>query len=444
MKVQSVFAVLALLSRPVLSQQGFLNSLPDCAARCFSVETAQSCSMDDFACLCSDTSFMTAFAACNAASCSVVSTLQATNETYAVCGIPIRDQTKTLMGPVASIGALALLMVAMRLIDRAVSAKVYLGWDDLLIGLSGLASVGLNVPVIVAASLGFGKDMWGIPPDNITKSFKWLYVAYFMYMVAEALCQMSILAFYLRIMIEPRLRTVVWILMGVVIAFGIANFLAMIFQCTPISFFWDGWRGQMAGFCGVDVRLFGFARGGIEIFLDLAILTLPLPMLAKLNMSPKKKIQVMSMFCVGFIITVVSCLRLWAFIKFAQTTNPTYDNVSGLYWCATESNLFTVVACMPALHGILRKAVRKVRGLSSYGSYSQYCSEESGKELHLRPNNDERKNSMPLGCIQKNTDVVIYRSERSSSDVGLVGNRHLSEDRTGPVPTTAQLQTVLT
>lgn len=68
---------------------------------------------------------------------------------------------------------------------------------------------------------------------------------------------------------------------------------------------------------------FGFARGGIEILLDLAILTLPLPMLAKLNMSPKKKLQIMSMFCVGFIITVVSCLRLWSFVQFGHSTNPT-------------------------------------------------------------------------------------------------------------------------
>lgn len=83
---------------------------------------------------------MTAFPTCNAGSCSVVSMLQATNETYAACGIPIRDQTRTLIGPVASIGALALLMVVMRLVDRATSAQAQLGWDDLLIGLSGVST----------------------------------------------------------------------------------------------------------------------------------------------------------------------------------------------------------------------------------------------------------------------------------------------------------------
>lgn len=292
---------------------------------------------------------MNTAAACNAANCSVVEVLQATNETYAACGVPVRDQSATLMGVTASIGSLALLMVILRLLDRGISAHAQLGWDDLLIGLSGVRlllpsshtstgvplgppsetdsfkffSLGMNIPVIVAARLGFGRDMWGIKPDNITESLKWLYVAYFMYMLAECLCQLSILAFYLRIMVEKRVRMFVWAFIGIVTGFGISNVFSMIFQCTPISFFWDGWRGEMAGFCGVDVRLFGFVRGAIEIFLDLVILTLPLPMLAKLNMSHKKKLQIMSMFCVGFIITVVSCLRLWSFVQFAQTQNPT-------------------------------------------------------------------------------------------------------------------------
>lgn len=87
---------------------------------------------------------MTTFAACNAGNCSVIPMLQATNETYAACGIPIRDKTRTLIGPVASIGALAVLMVAMRLLDRAISAQAQLGWDDLLIGLSGVSTVTLS------------------------------------------------------------------------------------------------------------------------------------------------------------------------------------------------------------------------------------------------------------------------------------------------------------
>ncbi|KAF2492600.1 hypothetical protein BU16DRAFT_466045 [Lophium mytilinum] len=280
----------------------------------------------------------------------------------------------------------------------------------------------MNVPVIVAARLGFGRDMWGIAPDHITSSLKWLYVAYFMYMLAECLCQLSILAFCLRIMIDPKSRLAAWILVGLVTGFGIGNTFSMIFQCNPIPFFWNGWRGEMAGSCPVNVRLFGFVRGGIEIFLDLAILSLPLPMLAKLHMSRKKRLQIMSMFCVGFVITVVSCLRLWSFVQFAQTSNPTYDNTSGLYWCTIESNLFTIVACMPAMRAFLHKAFRRFRDASGYASKGQYASDGPGKGSYLRQNSErnQKSGSLPFGVISKSTDVKVYRTERSDSDVELV------------------------
>lgn len=137
---------------------------------------------------------------------------------------------------------------------------------------------------------------------------QWLYVTYFMYQVAEALCQLSILAFYLRIMTDAIIRRTTYVLMVLVTLFGLGNTFSMAFQCKPIRFFWDGWKGDIAGSCGLDVRLFGFIRGAIEIVLDLAILILPLPVLANLQMSTKKKLQIMSMFCVGFVYVALMCL----------------------------------------------------------------------------------------------------------------------------------------
>ncbi|KAJ4172434.1 hypothetical protein NW754_002633 [Fusarium falciforme] len=96
----------------------------------------------------------------------------------------------------------------------------------------------------------------------------------------------------------------------------------MIFQCTPIPFFWSGWAGEMAGKC-IDINLFSWIRAAIEIAIDVAILSLPLPSVVKLQMSWKKKAQVLLMFALGFVITVVSILRLQSLIQFAKTSNPT-------------------------------------------------------------------------------------------------------------------------
>ncbi|KAF2635513.1 hypothetical protein P280DRAFT_461661 [Massarina eburnea CBS 473.64] len=273
--------------------------------------------------------------------------------------------------------------------------------------------------------------MWTIPANNLTASFKankqWLYVTYFMYQIAEALCQLSICAFYIRLLTSPTSRQLTWALMVLVTCFGIGNTFAMAFQCWPIPFFWDGWRGEMAGACTVDVRLFGFIRGAIEIVLDLTILSLPLPTLYRLQMSTRKKLQVMSMFCVGFVITVVSCLRLHALVAFDQSTNLTYDNTPGVYWCVTEANLFIVVACMPAMRPFLQRSVpsffSSFRDGNGYASKQQYGSSGPGKGAVRLGNSSENGcgQAPPFG-ISKTLDVRVYRTDetRSGSDVELV------------------------
>lgn len=94
------------------------------------------------------------------------------------------------------------------------------------------------------------------------------------------------------------------------------------------------------------------------------------------------------------------------------------DNTSGLYWCATESNLFTVVACMPAMHAIFHKFLRRFRDVSSYASKGHYG--DNSKGSYIRQHSGKRQNSLPFGAIKKSTDVNVYRTERSSSDVELV------------------------
>ncbi|KAJ4289085.1 hypothetical protein N0V90_011427 [Kalmusia sp. IMI 367209] len=323
----------------------------------------------------------------------MVEVLSATNTTYAACGIPIRDQSGTLIGVTASFFAVSIIMVTARLLDRGLSSTARLGWDDLLIGLSALAGI----------------------------CFNWLFFAYPFYMVTEAFCQLSILAFYLRIMTDRMTRKVVWSFIVLVASFGIGNLFSMIFQCWPISFFWEGWKGEMIPASQIDMNLFSFVRGGLEIVVDLIILALPLPMLLKLQMKLQKKLQILSMFCVGFVITGVSIARLHALIEFSKTTNPTYDNTPTIYWCSLEANLFIVVACMPAVHAIFQKVWKRAFGRNASNGYGS-----SNKNSYFSNHGQKSGASLPFGKITKSTDVQIYhsdrvdRSDRSDSDVELV------------------------
>ncbi|KAH8797761.1 hypothetical protein F5884DRAFT_743225 [Xylogone sp. PMI_703] len=268
----------------------------------------------------------------------------------------------------------------------------------------------------LAVRHGFGTDIWGLTPVQITDSLRALYGAYPFYMITEAFCQVSILAFYLRIMMDQKVLVFVKCFMVFVATFGLANMFCMIFSVWPIKYFWDGWKGNMVADSVIDMNLFSFIRGGIEIGVDLVILCLPLPMLAKLHMSLQKKIRIMSMFCVGFVITGVSCARLRSLVQFANTSNPTYDNTPTIYWCLIEADLFIIVACMPFIHAVLSRMWSPSEANRTGYDRSDESSYFNGSK---RPANSS--NIQSFGGISKSTEVKIYRTKRAdASDVELV------------------------
>ncbi len=118
------------------------------------------CSPSDINCLCADATFMQAAGACNAANCTVVEVLRSANETYAACGIPVHDQSATLIGMITFFGSVALIMVAVRVTDRAISSQAELGWDDLLIGLSGVCKRRLHMGFRMLTSFLFRSRPW--------------------------------------------------------------------------------------------------------------------------------------------------------------------------------------------------------------------------------------------------------------------------------------------
>jgi hypothetical protein len=114
-------------------------------AKCFETKlSVSSCSPSNdsikgMECLCVDVNFQMAFATCFSANCTVVEALQSNNASRAACGVPVRDHSQVMIGMTASFGSLALVMVILRLINRGFSRNRTMGWDDLLIGLSGVS-----------------------------------------------------------------------------------------------------------------------------------------------------------------------------------------------------------------------------------------------------------------------------------------------------------------
>ncbi|KIX01296.1 uncharacterized protein Z518_09021 [Rhinocladiella mackenziei CBS 650.93] len=442
MKPQHVLFLFTFLVGASVGQNSLLDQLPRCAVQCFNQAiSTSSCSPSDIACLCGDTQFMHAAAACEAVDCTVKETLTSTNATLAACGVPPNDASTTVMAIPAAFGSLAILMVVLRIADRLWDNKITLSWEDYFVVIATVWDENKTLllwssNVNLVAALGMGKDFWAVKFDHINKVFQLLYVAEIFYMAAEVFVQLSLLAFYLRVFGTREFQGAVFVLMGVAICFGIANTFTMVSQCTPVPFFWQGWAGETKGKC-ININLFSWIRAGVEIAIDVAILSLPIPMLLKLQMRWKKKIQVVMMFSVGFVITLVSVLRLRSLIQFSKTTNPTHDNAPAVYWSVLECDMFIICACMPSTRKFLTRIWPTCFGSTvnqgyydrakqvnreGLGPNAQYRRQPSGEQHHQQYNASSKGT-----VILKSIDVDVYRTERSESDV------ELGEPRSGQV-----------
>ncbi|KAI1740011.1 hypothetical protein F4680DRAFT_420932 [Xylaria scruposa] len=410
-----------------LAQNSILPLLPDCATRCFEQEASvSSCSVLNTTCLCADPAFITAVQTCETANCTVEEILTSTNVTLSACGVPTGDVSSTITGIAASFGSLAMLLFFVRIADRFWVSNVSLGLDDYWLTLGVILGSVLNFICYPMVKYGMGKDIWTLSFSDIDTTLKLLYVAEVVYFPAEMFTQLSILAFYRRVFAKSSSITQKGsiIMMVIVVLFGIANTLTIIFQCTPVPFFWSGWSGETRGSC-ININLFSWIRAAIEIAVDIAILSLPLRDIAQLQLSWTKKTQVLLVFVLGFIITVVSVVRLQSLIQFSKTTNITHDNAPAVYWSVLECDVFIIAACLPSLRSILSKLTPRWYGTtqtsgSNFSESRKYYRQGDVGSSH----NPSSHKSQPIpgpGLILKRVDLHIsHESGVTADDVELL------------------------
>jgi hypothetical protein len=84
------------------------------------------------------------------------------------------------------------------------------------------------------------------------------------------------------------------------VIYGTTFVLLSVFQCIPVQAAWTRWDGTVKARCN-DVNALGWTSAAVNITLDVIILILPLPELARLAMSWKRKIHILLMFCLGLL-----------------------------------------------------------------------------------------------------------------------------------------------
>ncbi|KAH7112486.1 hypothetical protein B0J11DRAFT_185921 [Dendryphion nanum] len=355
-------AILALLISTVIAQE-----MPACAGQCLqaSLKAQDLCSPTNITCICTNVALMGSIQTCVLSTCTVKEALSAQNVTQTMCGQPVRDITHITPIVTGVSGAAAIIAVVVR------SALAYASFslDDMFAVAALISALPMGILEFFMAADGFGKDIWNIPHNNIYQIIKFTWLTEVFYFMAVAFTKISFLFFCLRIFPRKELRTIIFALVGICFAYGIAFVVACLFNCSPVSYIWTNWDGEHSGTC-FNFHVFAWAHAVINIVLDIVIIGIPIPELLKLSLSVKKKVYIIMMFSIGAFTTIISIVRLQSLVQFSSSTNATWDNVPTAYWSVLEAFVGIFCVCMPALRRFL--AIVFPRCFGSTQSNSKY------------------------------------------------------------------------
>ncbi|KAH7114142.1 hypothetical protein B0J13DRAFT_394553, partial [Dactylonectria estremocensis] len=199
---------------------------------------------------------------------------------------------------------------------------------------------------------GFGRHVWDIPFSTFNNHFmKVGGIIGTFYGMSIMLTKLSILAFYLRFIIESgKLRGIIYATMVITILYSIIASFVWVYACQPLEKYWD--LTITDGSCINFLRVTIFS-GVMNTVTDLIILFLPVMILWGLSIPKRQKIGVIMIMMTGGLFLGISVVRLRKAIASLSFSDFTWDSAGLLAWCTVEVHLALICACLPSIKPLL-------------------------------------------------------------------------------------------
>ena len=117
------------------------------------------------------------------------------------------------------------------------------------------------------------------------------------YTASATFIKLSLLTFFIRLSTGAKFLALVYVVVFIVISFGISSIATVLLQCLPLSALWDA--EKMATAHCIRVTDFYYANAAINITTDVMILLLPLKILWGLHMPLRQRISLCGLFGLG-------------------------------------------------------------------------------------------------------------------------------------------------
>ncbi|KAI2768966.1 hypothetical protein F4815DRAFT_450808 [Daldinia loculata] len=243
-------------------------------------------------------------------------------------------------------------------------ARSRLFWDDWTILVSVLSCITMGILIIigvVAGNLGQHLKFTDGKPIYDSEYVIFQKVQYgvdFAQLLALGPTKVSVLFLYRRIFGDDgrRFNIISMSLILIVIAWTIAFFFTNAFQYTPVYSMWASTPAEAHPTFKQSTKMF-LAQSYADVALDTIIISLPVPLIWKLQMTLRRKLQISAIFLLGAMTVGASIARTVIQYGVARefdshNLDKTYYLAPIVYWPLIEAALGIVAGCLPLLRPI--------------------------------------------------------------------------------------------
>lgn len=257
-----------------------------------------------------------------------------------------------LYGITFSLLGVAIIVLCLRIFCRTCMIKA-IGWADYLMALAMVVTIGMCAMIHLQIKTGMGRhiEYSHDHPEMWSLSMKAGYTQNILYQSALVITKASILTQYHRIAATRTQKRVIVGTLAFVLIFGSFVTLAAIFYCIPVSAAFN--ISTFPKGCW-NMKSMNFFTSAVNTTTDVVLFLLPMPIIAKMHISKKKKIVLFAIVASGLVVITAAAVRLSNIVLWNDAADSTYNSSVIPMLDAVEVCVAIVSGSMPALQPLFR------------------------------------------------------------------------------------------
>ncbi|KAL2865636.1 uncharacterized protein BJX67DRAFT_168976 [Aspergillus lucknowensis] len=252
------------------------------------------------------------------------------------------------------------------------------GLDDVLIVFGLVFAIAMGTVISMAEQqYGWNRHIWDVPLDWLTTVSKLNLTFQILFSLSCSITKLSLLWFCRRLLgagikgLSSKYNIAMILGMVVVGLSSTLFILISIFQCRPVRAYWDV-QPQYSYHC-LNNGAIVFSASVINIFTDVLVTILPMPLIWNLKLPTRQRIAVISIFGLGIVVDIAGSVRtVYVWKSMIASYDTTWVGWPVLLAATVEINLGLICASAPALRPLVAFFLPRLLGSSNwYGSNRQ-------------------------------------------------------------------------